>query len=65
MAFSGQAKLLVAGASRIQGWRLSDSTGSIRAGHKDAVSWAGYISDMQEVWTGLHKRHAGGMERVT
>lgn len=49
MAFSPQARLLVAGAVRLRGWRLSDGSAGRQAGHREAVGWAGYNGGMQEV----------------
>jgi hypothetical protein len=49
LAFSPKARLLVAGAVGLQGWGLADGSSSVRVGHTEAVSWVGYVEDMQEV----------------
>lgn len=43
-------RLMVAGSVRLQGWALSDGSGvGVRQGHREAISWVGYVQDLQEV----------------
>lgn len=45
----GDQRLLIAGSVRLQGWALSDAGVSVRVGHHEPVSWAGYVEILQEV----------------
>lgn len=49
MAYNPSARLLVAGAVRVEGWVMSDGDTRVRCGHKEAVSWTGCIEELQEV----------------
>jgi hypothetical protein len=44
-----QQRMLVAGSVRLRGWALSDGSVAVRQGHREAVSWVGYVQDLQEV----------------
>jgi hypothetical protein len=49
MAFSPKSRVMVAGAVRLQGWVVSDAGVSAKLGHREAISWAGYVGELQEV----------------